>query len=312
MERILVAGIDTVAGGNFAAWWANRHDVVGVAWSNPVSIAECRSAGVAGPGMHPGSLLAAEQPTHVVFCGAASAQCWGVPERSVTADAARLAGAWAAAAQAAGAKFTYVSSDAVFTGPWLFHREQGTCYCPSHGARQLLAAEREVCEAAPEALIVRSHIFGWSPVVREVGFTERMLEQLRSGESVAMDYLRHATPILATDLAEIVETALRLGLTGIHHVGGAERVNPFRFACLVADEFGLETSLVRALETPMDQRKAWASGETSLQTRRIKRATEGSIPLLRDGLARFREQEMSGYRDRFQTEDALATTGKAA
>lgn len=311
MERILVAGIDTVAGGNFAAWWATRHEVCGVAWSTPVSIAECRSLGVAGPALSPGSLIAREQPTRIVFCGPASAQCWGVPERTMTAEIARTAAAWAAAAQAAGAKFTYISSDAVFTGPWLFHREQGTCYCPSHGARHLLAAERDVCEAAPEALIVRSHIFGWSPVESETGFTERLLEQLRSGESVAMDYLRHATPILATDLAELLEAAFTNGLTGIHHAGGAERVNPFRFACLLAEEFGLETSLVSALETPMEQRKAWASGETSLQTRRIKRATDGAIPLLRDGLARFREQEQSGYRDRFQTEESLVTSRAA-
>lgn len=311
MERILVAGIDTVAGGNFAAWWANRYDVCGLAWSNPVAIDGCRNLGTAGPSIEPRELIAREKPTRIVFCGVAAAQCWGVPERHVTADVVRLAGMWAKAANAAGVQFVYLSSDAVFTGPWLFHREQGTCYCNSQGARNLRAAEQAVCEAAPESLIVRTHVFGWSPVEGEAGFTERLLEHLRSDEATEMDYLRHATPILATDLADMLEGAFKANLTGIHHAGGAERVNPFRFACLLAEEFGLEMSLVQALETPMDQRRAWASGETSLQTRRIKRMTEGTVPLLRDGLTRFHEQELSGYRDRFQCQETLVT-GKAA
>ena len=44
MDKILVAGIDTVVGANLAAWLANRFHVVGLSWSDPISIAGCETA----------------------------------------------------------------------------------------------------------------------------------------------------------------------------------------------------------------------------------------------------------------------------
>jgi len=41
--------------------------------------------------------------------------------------------------------------------------------------------------------------------------------------------MRHSTPILATDFAEILERAYQQKLRGTYHLAGAERINPFRF-----------------------------------------------------------------------------------
>jgi dTDP-4-dehydrorhamnose reductase len=302
VERILVAGSDSVAGGNFAAAWSSGATVSGAAWSRPVDIADVQSLGLAPTTAAAVEQLVREQrPDRIVCCGPVADSCWNAAETRLAAPE-RFA-AWAAVAHKLGLPFTYLSSDAVFTGPWLFHREQGSCYCNSHGARLLRTAESLVAEACPKALIVRSHVFGWSPQGPQGDALETMLESLRAGESVARDYFRHATPILATDLANLLPACWAANLEGLFHIAGAERVNPFRFACLVADEFRVAMSCIEPLEVSIDARKAFGGGETSLQTRKVRKLVDLSVPLLREGLARLREQMESGYRDRFQVTD---------
>lgn len=305
MERILVAGSDSVAGGNFAAAWSSGATVSGVAWSRPVNIADVHSLGLAPTTAAAVEQLVREQaPDRIVCCGPVADSCWNTAETRL-ASPERYA-VWAGVAHKLGLPFTYLSSDAVFTGPWLFHREQGSCYCNSHGARLLRTAESLVAEACPKALIVRSHVFGWSPLGPQGDALEAMLESLRAGESVSRDYFRHATPILATDLANLLPACWTAKLDGLFHIAGAERVNPFRFACLVADEFRMAMSCVEPLEVSLDSRKAFGGGETSLQTRKVRKLVDLSVPLLREGLVRLREQMESGYRDRFQVTDVSA------
>lgn len=311
MERILVTGLDTVTGGNLAATWAPRAHVSGVASSGPLAIADVDFRGLAPTSSDAiDALISSVNPTRIVVASHAADSCWDIVESRLPLALADQAGHWARAATRHGVSLTYISSDAVFTGPWLFHREQGTCYCNSHGARLFRAAEAAVAEHCPHALILRTHTFGWSPLSTDAhpGPLEAMLAALAAGETVGREYFRHATPILATDLAEMLPRCWQAGTTGLFHLAGAERVNPFRFACLIADEFQLPASLVEPIEVAIDRRKAFGGSETSLQTRRIRKQVELSLPLLREGLSRLRDQFESGYRDRFQP----VTTGLAA
>lgn len=315
MERILVTGLDTVTGGNLAATWASRAQVTGLASRRPVEIVDVDCRGLAPTTADAiESLLAQINPTRLVCVGPAADSCWDIAESRLPGSLADQATLWAAAASRRSIPLTYISSDAVFTGPWLFHREQGTCYCNSHGARLLRAAEAAVTERCPEALILRTHTYGWSPSSSDAdpGPLEAMLASLAAGETVGREYFRHATPILATDLADMLPRCWQAELSGLYHLAGAERVNPFRLACLIADEFQLPASLVEPLEVAIDRRKAFGGGETSLQTRRIRKQVDLALPLLREGITRLRDQFDSGYRDRFQPISAAPLLERAA
>jgi dTDP-4-dehydrorhamnose reductase len=301
VDKLLVAGIDTVLGANLATWLANRFEVVGLSWKGPISIAGCSTSTC-----DPESPEAAqhwidmERPNWVVFCGAAAQSAWNLPVSApMKPESVVIAGTWARAAAACGSELTMVSSDAVFTGPWMFHRENGNCFCESSQARILRLFENEVCQANPNTLLVRTNVFGFSPNSAEPGLVETVLNALRNYEPLALDCMRHATPILATDFAEILDRAYRQRLRGVQHLAGGERTNPFRFACLLADQFGLSMAKLSAIETPFEHRREFGTGESSLQTRRIRKALEMPLPLIREGLARLYEQHMSGFCDRF-------------
>jgi dTDP-4-dehydrorhamnose reductase len=168
--------------------------------------------------------------------------------------------------------------------------------------------EKEVTDVFANALVIRTNVFGWSPEPTSPGLVETVLRAAEEGQPLALDCLRYATPILATDLAEVLDRSYQSRLHGIHHLAGSERISPFRFACLLADQFGMPMSSLEAIETPLESRRGeYGAGETSLQSRRIKKALDVSLPMVRDGLERLYEQHVSGYRDRFgAVEPALA------
>jgi dTDP-4-dehydrorhamnose reductase len=228
-------------------------------------------------------------------------------ETRIDATIASQAAHWAAAARARECHFTFLSSDAVFTGPWMFHDEQSDVFCPSAAAQHLRRAEQVVAEQYPTALIVRSNAFGWSPSATSRGWIDQILSDLDRRSLQGYDYIRHATPILATDLADILLRAIDEQLGGLFHVAGAERVNPLQFAQRLADHFELPWLSVRRAEDTLDASAAgFGAGETSLQTKKIRKALCVAMPMLSEGLTRLRAQQVSGFSEQLGPDTPVA------
>lgn len=288
MDSILVVGTDTVVGANLAAYWADGgRSVAGLSRSvidvefTSVALDEARRQ------------LAAARPTAVVYCGAASDSAWSYP--AIDAAAEGHLRIWARAVRDAGCRLTYLSSDAVFTGPWLFHAEDSPHHCPSLEAGRLRSMEELVQRVVPEALIVRTNAFGWSPDGE--GWIESLLGGLDDG-AVEPDPVRHATPILATDLAEIVARANEEELTGPLHAAGAERLSHAAFVRMLAEQFAVPAPVVGPTAALAAPASGFGRGETSLRTRRAKNSLNLAMPRLAEGLARLHTQSVDGFRER--------------
>ncbi len=294
METILIAGVETLFGANLAVSLSGHQRVVGVSFQDEVhATAHC---GATQPAM-----IRAELARHaidrVVYCGPGAHGGWNaaVPTEH---DAARLDG-WLAALDGAPTPFTYVSSDAIFTGPWMFHAENSASYCDSPPARLLRGMEASVTSRRPDALLVRTHLFGWTP--RGNGWVEQLLAQLEAQSPPALDCVRHASPLLATDLVAVLQRAWQSGLTGTYHITGAERVNPILFARRLAHQFDKPFASLYGSESLSDRATGFGRGETSLQTRKIRRALGIGLPLLSEGMERFYRQHQDGERKRIQS-----------
>ena len=287
MDSIFVVGTDTLAGSNLAAHWTDGGQSVTGFWRDagenelgPVSLDEARAQ------------LAAAKPSIVVYCGAASESAWSYPAIDAAADAdLRI---WTRAVCEFGCRFTYLSSDAIFTGPWLFHAEDSTHHCQSLEAGRLRSMEELVERILPEALIVRSNLFGWS--ANGLGWIETLIASLEEGKTPG-DAVRHATPILATDFATILKRAHEEDLTGRLHVGGAERVSHAAFVRMLGEEFGFEVPRAPS-EVLATSATGFGRGETSLRSSRAKNVLNLAMPSLADGLMRLNAQNTDGFRAR--------------
>ena len=306
MDTILVVGIDTVLGANLAATFADRYRVVGLSTSSPISIAGCQSALCRSQNRQAvREWIMSVRPDWVVHCGPASISTWDRPNPILSAnqviDAARH---WASSAAEIDCHLTLVSSDAVFTGPWMFHGEECPCVCPSRQAQTIRDMECQAAALCSKTLIVRTNAFGWSPDPTGRGWIERTLARLESRSAGPFDHVRHATPILATDLADILESACQHALHGIYHIAGAERVSPAGFVQNLAEQFDLPAPQPETMHTLSQRPTGFGLGETSLQTKKIRNALNIRMPMLDDGLERLYEQQQNGYSERFNSATA--------
>ena len=301
MNKLVIVGVDSILGGNMAAWLSDRYEVIGLSFGDRIRIAGCETA--QSPGHDPAVVrnwVAAERPDWLVYCGSWTDSAWNAKQdttRILPAEKQVLP--WVQAARSSGCASTVVSSDAVFTGPWMFHDEASDHCCPTPTAQALRRMEDSIQSASPETLLVRSHVIGWSPSAQSEGFVEQTLSQMYSGRRLNLDCVRHATPILATDLAEILEQAHLAGLTGLHHIGGAERLNPYRLGTLLANTFGCPYTPAAPLEPLTERSTQFGAGETSLQSLKIRKALGLALPLISEGLERLHAQSVNGYRDQF-------------
>lgn len=290
VDSILVVGTDTTVGSNLAAHWANGKSMVNrLAWAELE-----QSSGPAGLEAARGHLHAT-RPTRVVYCDSAGESAWSQPKINAETDA-RLR-VWSRAVRETGCDFTYLSADAVFTGPWLFHVEDGTHHCHSLEAERLRTMEELVLRAVPDALLVRTHAFGWSADGH--GWLERLLGQLEAGTAKA-DPVRHATPILVMDLADILSRAHEESATGVLHIAGAERVSHEGFVRRLAQQFGLPAPHAAWKGGLSGAMNGFGRGETSLRTNRVKNMLNLAMPMLGDGLERLAEQIEDGHQEQLR------------
>jgi dTDP-4-dehydrorhamnose reductase len=310
VEQLLIAGIDTVVGANLAAHLSDKFRVLGISSAASVSIEGCETSVVPAEDSHSiRQLVAVHRPDRIVLCGNAGDSSWHrVGSRVPNTAAIDSSRTWTRAANELDIPLTLISSDAVFTGPWMFHAEGSTSFCPSSPARALRGLETWLLESCPSALVVRTHAYGWSPIADGPGWIEGIVATLESERPGIFDCAPHGTPILATDLAEILPQAWEAELSGIYHVGGAERVNPHRFVCALARVFDLAPPRATILAPAEVPGSAFGQGETSLRSAAIQRALGVPMPMLIEGLQRLRAQKDDGYDRRFRGSRRMAAS----
>jgi len=290
VEHILVIGTDTTAGANIATEFSDRYNVSTWAPEDKYDVANCTALSAEET---PAETIESARPDCVVYCGPAARSCWE-PETAqhITEEMVEDAELWAKAAQAHGCRFVMISSDAIFTGPWMFHEEDSPGICHSAESLTIRATEECVLDACADALILRANVYGWSPN-GENGWLESLLEDVRENRVVEQNHICHGSPILGTDLANIIERACQENLAGIYHAGGAERVSPLKFTQRLADTFDLPWLAVRKESVLYEVPTGFAEGESSLQTKKLRKALCVAMPLLSEGLDRLRSQHES-------------------
>ena len=296
MNTVLIVGIEGTTGAGLASVLKQTHRVVGLSNQNGVNIAGCRvihSTGhdTATVQQH----IQSERPDWIIFCGAASRSSWDAEHTCQSAINDSASVEWSKACAETDICFSMISSDAVFSGPWISHREDDDHLCETPQAERLRQIETNVLESNPEALIVRTNAFGWSADASVPGFAETILSSLDGDFPADVDFLRHSSPILATDLAAMLQKAHAEELRGVIHIAGSERINPFQFAERLAELADLAPPQFpdqTILEGPVT---GFGKGETTLDCTLAADLLGVRMPLIDDGIRQFLKQAEDGH-----------------
>ena len=179
-----------------------------------------------------------------------------------------------------GARFIHISTDAVFDGAEGPYTETDEPNPFSVYGRTKLDGERGVLENS-SALVARTNFFGWSPTGRR-SILEFFVTALTEGQQIKgfTDFI--VTSIYAQHLCDALWRLAHTDATGIVHVAASDALSKYDFGVSVAQEFGLDASLITPTESDIVPSRR---RNIALDVAKATALLGAPLPTQRDGLA---------------------------
>ena len=302
MTKLLITGAGGMLGANLVLdELAAGQRVIAVDYQHPVRHPRVESvtADLSRPGAAQ-AILADRRPAWVIHCAAATDvdACEADPEMAFRLNR-DMAGQVAMAAHAVGARLAHISTDAVFDGEQGGYTEEDEPHPINVYGESKAEGERVVLSEHPEALIVRTNIYGWNAQAKQ-SLAEWFLARLEAGQPCPGFTDAWFSPILVNDLGIILVRLLASGQEGIWHVAGGECVTKYEFGVQIAAVFDLDARLIMP-STARDHRLMAKRGrQLCLQSNRIDGLSGVEPPTIGQGLRHWKQLRMNGFTDRLR------------
>jgi dTDP-4-dehydrorhamnose reductase len=300
MTRLLVTGASGMLGANLALLAQDLgYKVVG--WTNSRPLVDAPFATRAVDFCDPlglGQAFYAAQPDALINC-AAQANVDAAekhPEHAFRVNA-EAAGELARMARDASVPMIHISTDAVFDGTQGNYKETDAPNPLNTYAKSKLAGEQSVAEANPEAAIARVVFYGWS-LTGTRSLAEFFFNNLAAGKPVNGFTDMFFSPLYVEHLAETLLEMLKKRLSGIYHVYSPESLSKYVFGVRLAQEFGLDASLIRPISALDSDLLARRSLNLSMNTDKLQAALGKPLPNQNEGLRALHADLDSGLRQK--------------
>jgi dTDP-4-dehydrorhamnose reductase len=301
--RVLITGASGLLGSNLVlAAFDAGHQVFATSLTRPLQLQNMgwRAADLTRP-EESAALMNAVEPDWVIHCAAATDvdqceadQAWAF---ALNRDMARNV---AEAAREVSAIHVHISTDAVFDGGQGPHAETDEARPINTYGLSKLEGEQAVADTHPQAAIVRTNFYGWSPPGRS-SLAEWFLDYLRQGKRRPGFTDVQINPLLVNQLAVLLLDVTEAGLSGLYHIASREPITKYELGVRIAQEFELDADLVQPNESEQAGLKAARPKDLSLEIGKIERDLGVQMPEVNDGVATLRRLEQEGYRERLQS-----------
>ncbi|MHC1680360.1 MAG: dTDP-4-dehydrorhamnose reductase [Methanomassiliicoccales archaeon] len=238
--------------------------------------------------------LEAACPEMVVLCAAMTNvdQCEREPDAAYKVN---MEGSFNVAAEcrSADVKLVYISTDYVFNGlKGARYHEFEPADPLSVYARSKLEGERVTMDASRNNLVCRvSVVYGWDRLNRKSNFVTWIVDSLRKGQEISLYDDQFVSPTYAPSAARNI-LELSLGkLKGTCHTSGPDCLSRYDIGMKVAEVFGLDPSLIRAVKTSEMPQLAKRPARSCLGVDLAESELGRPMTSLRHGLEMMRENE---------------------
>ena len=284
-RRWLVTGGAGFLGANLGAFLNTHVDAIAVTRTG--SVPRVFASSVAGDLALPEELAATirDLRPHVVVHSAAMASHEACERDPASAELinAKATGTLAKASEEVGARFVYISTDAVFDGQRGHYSEDDSPNPTSVYGWTKLRGEQEAAQAT-DALIIRTNFFGWSPSGSR-SILEFFVNELSAGRQVRGFTDFTTSSAYAQILAEVIGALIARQSAGIFHVTSPDALTKYEFGVAVAEEFDLDPTLISPTRADIHPPR---NGDISLNVEKVQGAVGMTLLPQREGIARAR------------------------
>ena len=203
------------------------------------------------------------------------------------------AGELSRAARDAGARFILISTDAVFDGTRGHYSEDDEPAPFSVYGRTKLEGEQRTLDVNPNALVVRTNFFGWSPSGTR-SILEFFVKALTTNTPVKGFTDFTVTSAYVGVLCEALEELASTSTTGLLHVTSPDALSKYEFGVAVAEEFGLDANLIAPTAADVDPPR---NRDLSLDVSRAQSILTTPLPTQREGIRRAQQEPKVMLRD---------------
>jgi dTDP-4-dehydrorhamnose reductase len=223
-----------------------------------------------------------ERPELIIHCAALSKspQCEAAPDlaRRLNVDVTECL-----AELAAQTRFVFFSSDLVFDGRKGNYEESDVPHALSVYGQTKIAAEAAVLRN-PRHTVIRTSLNGGTSPTRDRGFNEEMRRAWEQGKTLRLFTDEFRSPLPVQLAARAVWELAAQDVSGIFHLGGAERLSRWEIGELVARRWPqLNPKIERA--SLREYQGAPRPPDTSLNSSKIQRVLSFKLPGLAQWLA---------------------------
>ncbi len=256
-QRILITGANGLLGQELVAQLSRHaeYDVLATARDPeprfrggscgyvPLDITDARAVRRIFQDFTPTVVINCAAMTQVDRCEIEKEACWRVNVEAVE-TLARLCRQF-------GARLIQVSTDFVFDGTAGPYRETDRPNPINFYGRSKLASENVVREAGIDrwAIARTVLVYGTGEQLSRSNIALWVIEQLSQGRRIRVVTDQWRTPTYVADLAAGIERIVRYNKHGIYHISGREFLSVYDFACLIADVFDLDRSLIEPVDS---------------------------------------------------------------
>ena len=296
--RVLVTGVSGLLGINLAMELSRKHAVIGTMNQHGLDPALVPFDVIQVDLLQPGAVertLEISHPDWVIHCAALANvdACEMDPQRAEQVNT-ELPANLASYVARGGARLLHISTDAVFDGSKGNYSEEDVPNPLGVYARTKLNGETAVLAAYPEAAVARVNLFGWG-LTGKRSLAEFFFNNLSEGKLVQGFTDVFFCPLLANDMAAVIEAMFECKLSGLYHLVGRDGLSKYEFGLKIARIFNFDEELIQPTSVQDGGLKALRSPNLVLQTKKLSQAIHKPMPDLDTGLKKLHALYVQGY-----------------
>ena len=193
----------------------------------------------------------------------------------------------------------HISTDHLFNGASsMLVEDAPTSAINVYGETKALA-EKSIMQINPNALVIRTNFYAWGTSYRK-SFSDYIINSLRNKLFLNLFDDIYYTPILAENLIEAVHGLLEKNAKGIFNIVSDDRISKYNFGLLLAEEFGLDKSLIQRSSFKDRSNLIKRPLDMSLSNQKVKDFLGMNLGTVKEHIAKLHQQELEGINKEIQ------------